>query len=53
MLCIALASFLVLYALVHAPDKAHRPSVVESSDGAIPEIGTKLGWMMVTYILVG
>ena len=53
MLCIALASSLVLDALVHAPDGAHGPTVVESSVGVILESGTKLVRVTVTYIPVG
>ena len=51
--CITLASSLVLDALVRAPDGAHGPSVVESSVGAIPENGTKLGSVTVTYVPLG
>ena len=50
---VALVSSLVLGTLVHAPDGAGGPSVVESSVGAIPESGTKLGRVTVMYIPVG
>ena len=52
-LVIAFISSLALDILVHAPEGACGPSVVESSVGAISESSTKLERVMVTYILVG
>ena len=50
---VALVSSLVLDALVHAPDTAGGPSVVESSVRAISESGSKLGRVMtVMYVPV-
>ena len=49
---ITLVSSLVLDALVHAPDGAGGPSVVESSVGVILESGTMLGRVTVTYVPV-
>ena len=49
---VAVISSLVLDTLVHAPDGAGGPSVVESSVGAISESSTKLGRVTVTYVQV-